>query len=222
MFDFERHLRRQREFALATFGPGNRRVGLANHIRKELTEIEEDPDGNGECEWIDVIILGLEGAMRDGRDPDEVIRLLVAKQEKNEGRTWPDWRNIRQDEPIEHDRTGEMIAIDPGGCAPPVYVRETPPPQTHLRGRWLPIAQTDRTITDIMKFPDIGMNLRNSETYWVRDEDGRTYQAAWSEGEKSRDYWWDWEGESPVDPVEFMPHPLDPRWASAPEVSDNG
>lgn len=90
------------------------------------------------------------------------------------------------------------------------------PPITTLRmtGRWLPIAQADRTITNVQDFPAAGLTLRNSDRYWVRDEDGRTYEASWSEGKNGRDYWWDWEGESPVDPVEFMPHPLDPRFAS--------
>lgn len=97
---------------------------------------------------------------------------------------------------------------------------DTPVPL--LVGTWLPIERADKTITDVQSFPEVGMTISMSDRYWVRDEDGRVYEAAWSEGNHGdRDYWWDFEGESPVDPVEFMPHPLDPRFASA-EGSDNG
>lgn len=96
-----------------------------------------------------------------------------------------------------------------------------PAPQEHVPGRWLPIAQADKTINHITEFTQIGLTLKNSDTFWVRDEDGRVYQAAWSEGNNGRDYWWDWEAESPVDPVEFMPHPLDPRFANQ-EGQNNG
>lgn len=95
-------------------------------------------------------------------------------------------------------------------------------PSQHLMGRWLPIEQADRTITNVEDFSEVGVILRTSDRYWVRDEDGRVYEAAWSEGKNGeRDYWWDFEGESPVDPVEFMPHPLDPRFATS-EGRDNG
>lgn len=99
--------------------------------------------------------------------------------------------------------------------------QETPAPGSHVQGRWLPIDQADKTITDVQEFPKVGMTIKTSDRYWVRDDDGRVYEAAWSEGRYGRDYWWDFEGESPVDPVEFMPHPLDPRWsATAPEASE--
>lgn len=96
---------------------------------------------------------------------------------------------------------------------------QTPPPSTHVMGHWLPIAQADKTINHVTEFTVIGLTLKNSDTFWVRDDDGRVYEAAWSEGNNGRDYWWDWEAESPVDPVEFMPHPLDPRWATTTEGS---
>lgn len=90
-----------------------------------------------------------------------------------------------------------------------------PAPAQQVGERWLPIEQADRTITNVEVFSEVGVILRTSDRYWVRDEDGRVYEAAWSEGSNSeRDYWWDFEGESPVDPLEFMPHPLDPRFAA--------
>jgi hypothetical protein len=82
------------------------------------------------------------------------------------------------------------------------------------RSQWLTIDQADRSIATVQSFPDVSVTLRNSYPVWVRDEDGRTYEAVWSEGHAN--YWWDLEGESPVDPVEFMPHPLDPRFPPKP------
>ncbi len=61
--------------------------------------------------------------------------------------------------------------------------------------------------------PDLHRNQHHASqlvSVWVRDEDGRVFEAVWSEGTAS--YWWDLDGESPVDPVEFMPHPLDVRY----------
>lgn len=78
--------------------------------------------------------------------------------------------------------------------------------QEQLGVRWLPIDQADRSITDVQDFSEVGVMLRLSERYWVRDEDGRIYEAVWTDDEAG--YWWDLEGESPVDPIEFMPHPL--------------
>lgn len=82
-------------------------------------------------------------------------------------------------------------------------------PATILEIYWRPIAGADKTITFEKTF-DIGggksMTIRNSDHYWVRDADGRIYEAVWSDHRGG--YWWDLDGESPVDPVEYMPHPL--------------
>lgn len=89
-------------------------------------------------------------------------------------------------------------------------------PADLLVGTWLPIERADKTITNIEDFSEVGVIIQTSDRYWVRDDDGRVYEAAWSIGNNGdRDYWWDFEGESPVDPIEFMPHPFDPRFASA-------
>lgn len=91
-----------------------------------------------------------------------------------------------------------------------------PAPAVAVPDGWRPISEADREITHQQHFPDIDLTIRNSDRYWVRDADGRVYEASWTEDGKGRDYWWDWDGESPVDPIEFMPHPLDPRFAAAP------
>ena len=156
MFDLAAHIIRQKEFSLNTFGPGRRTKGVCEHIRKEMKEIEADPKDI--WEWVDVIILGFDGAWRSGLKLDsivsgvkelkpgrDVMRMLeravdaaengndygwidiinlgcrgaqnvgwpreaiwyamLAKQIKNEARTWPDWRTQSEDHAIEHVRS---------------------------------------------------------------------------------------------------------------------
>lgn len=99
-FDLVRHIKRQRNFSDKTFGPGKRQAGVIAHIKKELQEIE-DTQGNLE-EWVDVILLALDGAWRSGAEPEDVCRMLAQKQNKNELRQWPDWRTADPSKPIEH------------------------------------------------------------------------------------------------------------------------
>lgn len=96
------HLDHQREWSTKTFGPGRRTKGVVDHIRKELKEIEADP--TDVMEWVDVVILALDGAWRAGGEPQEIIDAIIAKQAKNEAREWPDWRTMSEDEAIEHVR----------------------------------------------------------------------------------------------------------------------
>lgn len=105
------HLQRQIDFSLETFGPGDRRQGVLDHIRKELKEIEADGDAKSD-EWFDVVILAFDGAWRAGWLPQEIIDGIVAKQTKNEGRVWPDWRTADPDKAIEHDRTRDISRFD--------------------------------------------------------------------------------------------------------------
>jgi len=107
-FDLLSHLRWQIAWSERTFGPGSRAKGVVAHIRKELAEIEADPSDLEE--WIDVVILSLDGAWRSGASAEQVIAALVAKQSKNERRTWPDWRASSPDDAIEHDRSHDGAA----------------------------------------------------------------------------------------------------------------
>ena len=103
MFDFLAHLKNQRQWSEQTFGPGQRSYGVVDHIRKELIEIEAKPDDL--AEWIDVVILALDGAWRAGHSPEQIIAALVAKQAKNERRQWQDWRTVPAGKAIEHIRS---------------------------------------------------------------------------------------------------------------------
>lgn len=112
--DLKQHLIRQMAFSHATFGPGERTEGVIDHIRKELSEVEEA--GGDSAEWVDVVILALDGLTRrlafvnDGEraDPDRVAEIvcdmIVGKQTRNEARVWPDWRTAPLGKAIEHVR----------------------------------------------------------------------------------------------------------------------
>jgi hypothetical protein len=92
----------QMQWSLATFGPGDREQGVIKHIQKELEEIDMARGGDKLGEWIDVVILALDGAWRSGAEPADVVSALLAKYQKNRNRVWPDWRTADPDEPIEH------------------------------------------------------------------------------------------------------------------------
>ena len=105
LFSLRTHLLSQREFSLLTFGPFRRVAGVCDHIRKELIEVEES---NGDLkEWVDVIILAFDGALRTGTHPSDIIQAIVEKQKINESRKWPDWRTVAPDQAIEHVISGE-------------------------------------------------------------------------------------------------------------------
>lgn len=96
----EDHIQNQIEWSTKTFGPEPRLKPLIEHIRLELQEIEAAPEDLEE--WVDVIILALDGAWRAGHSPREIIAAIKAKQRKNEEREWPDWRSWPKDKPIVH------------------------------------------------------------------------------------------------------------------------
>ena len=106
LFDLVEHIRRQREFSYKTFGPGARSAGVVAHIRKELSEIEADPSDVNE--WVDVILLAIDGAWRAGHSPEVIADAILKKQIRNEERQWPDWRTSDPNGPIEHVRSESL------------------------------------------------------------------------------------------------------------------
>lgn len=103
------HLQRQRDWSFDTFGPppdgkpGDRNIaGTLDHLKKELTEVEQNPVDVEE--WIDIVILAFDGALRMGWTPGEIAAALALKQHKNEMRQWPDWRTAAPGKAIEHVR----------------------------------------------------------------------------------------------------------------------
>lgn len=130
MMDLQQHLLRQMAFSHATYGPGRRTAGLIDHIGKELAEIAASDGDPGE--WVDVVILALDGLTRElaypahaiGRvlDPENVAEraclMILDKQARNEAREWPDWRTADPNRAIEHVRGSAEGAVvekaDPG------------------------------------------------------------------------------------------------------------
>ena len=101
-YDLVDHLQRQKDFSLRTFGPGARTAGLIDHIKKELEEIADDP--RDLVEWVDVILLALDGAWRAGYEEEEICKVLQEKLVRNMARNWPDWRTAEPGKAIEHVR----------------------------------------------------------------------------------------------------------------------
>jgi hypothetical protein len=75
------YLKRQIVWSQRTFGNGRRTVGITEHIRKELDEIISEPEDLSE--WINVIILALDGYWRHGGLPEQLTLELLKKQDKN-------------------------------------------------------------------------------------------------------------------------------------------
>lgn len=98
----ETYFARQIDWSRETFGPDERTRGILDHIRKELAEIEAKP--HDLSEWIDVVILAMDGFWRHGGTADDLLPALLAKQRKNMARQWPDWRTAPKDRAIEHVR----------------------------------------------------------------------------------------------------------------------
>lgn len=98
--DLVKYLNDQMKWSIDTFGPGMNTLGLLDHIRKELVEVEESPDDLEE--WIDVIMLALDGAWRIGYSSEEISDMLVYKLNKNKMRKWPDWEKAEPNKAIEH------------------------------------------------------------------------------------------------------------------------
>ena len=101
MNEFEAFVQRHRSWSYQTFGPGRQTKGLTRHIEKELEEIRANPDDLSE--WVDVMMLALDGYLRHGGTVENVLRDMQSKQEENFGRRWLPATDDRT--PVEHDRS---------------------------------------------------------------------------------------------------------------------
>lgn len=95
------YLERQQVWSEQTFGPGQRTGGITKHIEKEINEVRENP--RDLTEWIDVMILAMDGYWRHGGTPDTIMRDLIAKQAENFSRRY--LPPTSEDEPSEHIRS---------------------------------------------------------------------------------------------------------------------
>lgn len=91
---------RQIDWSMRTFGVGLRTVGVTEHIKKEIEEIRAEPADVKE--WIDIIILAIDGYWRAGGQPADLEWFLIEKQLTNFKRQWPVAGS--EDQPVEHVR----------------------------------------------------------------------------------------------------------------------
>lgn len=95
-YDLSEHLCRHIAFSRAACGPGRRTAGIIHQIRKGLADVEEA--GGTPEEWVDVVILALDGLTRSilfadggcGETDDaaaEAAHMIREKQGINERRT---------------------------------------------------------------------------------------------------------------------------------------
>jgi hypothetical protein len=97
-----------------TFGPGPRTNGVLDHIERQIIEVRNSCGSSSE--WVDLVILSLDGLTRQlwsasnyNKTADEIAEwacdIIRGKQGRNELRSWPDWRQAAPDKAIEHDRS---------------------------------------------------------------------------------------------------------------------
>ena len=101
----ESFLNKQIPWSKKMFGYGPRTGGVTKHIEKEVAEIRSNPSDLKE--WIDVVILALDGAWRAGHTAMDIEQALFAKQEENMLRKWPPPTD--DDTPNEHIRGAENL-----------------------------------------------------------------------------------------------------------------
>lgn len=101
----EDYLLRQRDWSRKTFGEGKRTVGVTEHIKKECQEVVDDPADIRE--WIDIVILALDGFWRAGGEPSDVLKLMQEKQDINFQRVYP--KPLSENHVSEHDRSLEAL-----------------------------------------------------------------------------------------------------------------
>ena len=104
--NLESFIEKQRDWSIKTFGPISRPGrcdGIIEHIYEELQEIKDNPKDL--TEWIDLILLALDGANVNGFTPKQIIKCLEQKQQENIfEREWPDWKFKKPGEHINHVR----------------------------------------------------------------------------------------------------------------------
>ena len=86
-----------------TFGTGKRTKGIIKHIKRELEEIQDKPEDYKE--WIDIILLAMDGYWRHGGDVVNLPIHLDDKQKINFNRVYP--YPISEDEPSQHIKQEE-------------------------------------------------------------------------------------------------------------------
>lgn len=105
-FDFKTFVEKKMAHSYATW-PEQSLKGVLAHARKECDEIEQEinnPDGLVDAsEWVDLLLLSIDGAIRSGLSSSDLIRELERKHQINTLRKWP--KPASPDHPGEHERS---------------------------------------------------------------------------------------------------------------------
>jgi hypothetical protein len=91
----------QRNYTYKAFGQGENTARILNHIMDEVAEVSA-VNGKDVFEWCDIIILALDGAIRQGFSNDKICTAVVNKMLINQERSWPDPSTLAEDQPINH------------------------------------------------------------------------------------------------------------------------
>jgi Protein of unknown function (DUF550) len=102
------YVRRQREWSLKTFGEGLHTGPITEHIKKELVEITEAPTDL--MEWVDVMILAMDGYQRAGGEPEDLMGLLERKHQINLTRKFPP---MEEGKVSEHIKEADHFDVEP-------------------------------------------------------------------------------------------------------------
>lgn len=76
----EKFVKAQIAFSEKTFGPGQRLVGVTEHIERECGEVRKS-GGLDIAEWCDIAILAIDGAWRSGNSAAAISRALEERLE---------------------------------------------------------------------------------------------------------------------------------------------
>lgn len=90
---------KQHAWSQRTFGTHTDTEGNCRHIEKELREARANP--GDVFEWVDIAMLAIDGALRNGFTPEQIIDAYAQKVEINLARKW---QRGAPGEPIEHVR----------------------------------------------------------------------------------------------------------------------
>lgn len=98
--DISHLVQHQKDWSSHEFGEGLLTERVLKHIEKEIAEVRAKPEDLGE--WIDIVLLALDGAWRTGASSLDIQQALVDKLAINEGRKWQ--KPADENEPFEHVR----------------------------------------------------------------------------------------------------------------------
>lgn len=85
--EFGEWIENQRTWSEATFGRGDRAAAILSHIECEVKEVRQCPSDLEE--WVDIILLSIDGARRQGYTGVEIVSAILEKQGINKRRSWP-------------------------------------------------------------------------------------------------------------------------------------